>query len=429
MKNNVTSMPHSRLPTVGRPLALLLALAATVAGCGGPELPDAVAFEGARLITGTGEVIDQSVIIVNNGLVEAVGPATEVDASRAGNVIDVEGRTIMPALNNAHFHLPSERAARRAALQEAAYYGTGATLSMGLDEGPVGLQMRLETLPDAARSLSAGRGITSPEPGRSEVPFWVTSEEEARAAVRELAGQEVDVVKIWVDSRGGQYERLAPDLYGAVIDEAHANGLRVAAHVFTLEDAKGLLRAGVDIFAHGIRDMDVDDEVVELWKSRPEVVLIPNLPSPGVPSEVTWLAGTVPSERIAQMRGTQGDNPAQQEAFGIQARNLVRLHAEGIPVAFGTDGGNPWTVHQELEDMVRAGLEPADVLVAATSTSAAVMGLDDTGSLRPGQRADFVVLDRNPLEDITNTRSITDVYLAGVRVDRDAISARLLGER
>ncbi len=334
----------------------------------------------------------------------------------------------MPTLHNAHFHLPSDRYGRTAEFQQAAYYGAGSASSFGLDEGTIGLQMRTESIPDAARSQSAGRGITSPEPGRSEVPYWVTSEEEARAAVRELAAQSVDIVKIWVDSRGGRYERLSPELYGAIIDEAHSNELRVTAHVFRLEDAKGLLEAGIDVFAHGIRDMDIDDEVVEMWKARPEVVLIPNLPGPGLPvGDMSWVSGTVPAERIAQMEANQSENPAAQNAFGIQARNLVRLHAEGIPIAFGTDGGNSWTMHQELEDMVRAGLSPADVIMAATNTSAATMQLDDSGTISVGKSADFIVLDANPLDDITNTRMISDVYLFGVRVDREGISARMLG--
>ncbi|MGB1656034.1 MAG: amidohydrolase family protein [Longimicrobiales bacterium] len=421
---SATSRSARRRPYA--PLAVVVVLVA--AACGGPSMPNAVAYHGARVITGDGAVIEDATLIVENGVFTAVGPSSAIDGSDAGTQIDMSGKTVMPTLNNAHFHLPSERAARTAELQQAAYYGAGAASSFGLDEGTIGLEMRSESIPDAARSQSAGRGITSPEPGRSEVPYWVTTEDEARAAVQELAALDVDIVKIWVDDRGGRYERLSPELYGAVIDEAHANGLRVTAHVFRLEDAKGLLEAGIDQFAHGIRDMDVDDEVIEMWKARPEVVLIPNLPGPGVPAgDLSWMSGTVPAERIAQMEANQSENPAAQEAFGIQARNLVRLHAEGIRVAFGTDGGNSWTVHQELEDMVRAGLSPADVIAAATSTAAATMELDDTGAIAVGKSADFIVLDANPLDDITHTRMISDVYLYGSRVDRAGISSRLLG--
>ena len=392
-------------------------------------MSDAVAYEGVRVITGDGTVIEEAILIVQNGTFVEVGPSSDIDGSAVGSRVDLSGKTVMPTLNNAHFHLPSEREARILELQQAAYYGTGATFSFGLDEGATGLVMRSELIQDGARSLSAGRGITAPEPGRSEVPHWVTSEEEARAAVQELAAQEVDIVKIWVDSRGGQYQRLSPALYSAIIDEAHGHGIPVTAHVFRLEDAKGLLEAGVDVFAHGIRDVDVDDEVIEMWRERPEVVLIPNLPGPGLPvGDMSWTAGTVSAERIAQMESnpTSFSDQASQ-AFGIQARNLVRLHQEGIRVAFGTDGGNSWTAHQELEDMVRAGLSPSDVLVAATSAAAAVMGLDETGLIAQGKSADFIVLEANPLDDITNTRGIIDVYLRGERIDRPGISARILG--
>lgn len=405
----------------------LILLVATA--CGGSDMSDAVAYEGVRVITGDGTVIEEAILIVQNGTFVEVGPSSDIDGSVVGSRVDLSGKTVMPTLNNAHFHLPSEREARILELQQAAYYGTGATFSFGLDEGATGLVMRSELIQDGARSLSAGRGITAPEPGRSEVPHWVTSEEEARAAVQELAAQEVDIVKIWVDSRGGQYQRLSPALYSAIIDEAHGHGIPVTAHVFRLEDAKGLLEAGVDVFAHGIRDVDVDDEVIEMWRERPEVVLIPNLPGPGLPvGDMSWTAGTVSAERIAQMESnpTSFSDQASQ-AFGIQARNLVRLHQEGIRVAFGTDGGNSWTAHQELEDMVRAGLSPSDVLVAATSAAAAVMGLDETGLIAQGKSADFIVLEANPLDDITNTRGIIDVYLRGERIDRPGISARILG--
>ena len=212
-----------------------------------------------------------------------------------------------------------------------------------------------------------------------------------------------------------------------MIDEAHANGLRVAAHVFRLEDAKGLLRAGVDAFAHGIRDMDIDDELVELWRERPDVVLIPNLPGPGVVEDFGWLSGTVPGDRIAEMNASSTDRPAAQESFGIQARNLVRLSQEGFKVAFGTDGSSPWAVHQELADMVRTGMTPADVIVAATSASAEFMRADDLGTVEAGNSADFIVLDANPLDDITNTRAISAVHLRGVAVDRDGLGERFRG--
>ena len=399
-------------------LSLIALLGACAPGSDAPE-STAVAYEGARVIVGDGTVIDDAVFVVDDGLFTQVGAQGAVEIPDGAARMDLGGKTVMPALVNAHVHLDPERDARTGQLQHMAYYGASLVVSLGHDEGDAPFEMRNEIVPDGARSQTAGRGITTPEPGRSEVPYWVTTEEEARDAVRELAAQQVDIVKIWVDDRGGQYERLSPELYGAVIDEAHANSLRVTAHVFRLEDAKGLLRAGIDAFAHGIRDMDVDDEVVELWRERPDVVLVPNLPGPGVVEEFGWLSGTVPADRIAEMNAGSTDRPAAQESFGIQARNLVRLGQEGVKVAFGTDGSSPWAVHQEMADMVRTGMSPGDVIQAATSTSAEFVGADDLGTVEAGKSADFLVLDANPLDDITNTRVISAVYLRGVAVDRD----------
>ena len=242
--------------------------------------------------------------------------------------------------------------------------------------------------------------------------------------MQELAGQDVGLIKIWVDDRNGLYEKLSPALYGAVIDEAHRRNVRVTAHVFTLEDAKGLLQAGLDAFAHGIRDMDVDDELMSLWRDRLDVVLVPNLPNPGVPVDLSWLS-TVPPDRLAEMQENASvERPDVQERFGIQARNLERLSSRAVKVAFGTDGSTPWAVHLEMEDMVRAGMSPAAVITAATGTSAKLLQMPDVGTLAVGKSADFIVLAANPLEDITNTRRIDAVYLRGTAVDREGLAAR-----
>ncbi len=408
------------------PLTLLAAC-----GDGGEETapaPDRLAFAGARILTGNPEApVGDGVLVVEGDRILAVGARGQVQIPDGTTVLDASGQTIMPAIINTHMHLGSTRAELTGQLEHLAFYGVGAAASLGMDGEEITFELRERPVPGAARVLSAGRGITRPEPGRSEVPYWVNTEEEARSAVRELAEREVDLVKIWVDDRGGQYEKLDASLYGPIIDEAHRHGLRVTAHIFSLEDTKGLLRAGIDAFAHGIRDRDVDDELMELWGERPHVVLVPNLPDPGVARDLSWLGGTVPADRLAEMQAGAVDRPQAREGFGIQARNLMRIHGAGLPVAFGTDGSAPWAAHQEMADMVLAGMDPADVVVAATRNSAELLELENTGTLEPGMIADFIVLDGNPLEDIRNTRRISDVYLRGVRVDREGISRRLLG--
>ena len=401
-----------------------------VAGCAGPETGgEATVFEGARLIVGDGSAaIEDAVFVVEGDRITQAGQRADVEIPESATRVDLSGKTVMPTLVNTHVHLASTRAERIDQLQHMAYYGAGLAVSLGLDDGDVAFEMRDEVIADGARSRTAGRGITAPEEGRTEVPIWITSEAEARTAVQELAANQVDLIKIWVDTRNDQFVKLTPALYGAVIDEAHSEGLRVTAHIFNLEDAKGLLRAGIDAFAHGIRDMDIDDEVVELFAEHPNVVLVPNLPGSGVAADFSWLSGTIPRDQIEQMQEGSVDQPAAQEAFGIQARNLARLHAEGVTVAFGTDGGAGWSPHAEMEDMVRAGMTPADVIVSATRNSADFLALDDVGTLEAGKSADFVVLEANPLDDITNTRQIEAVYLRGTKVDRAGLSASWTGQ-
>ncbi len=380
----------------------------------------ATAFEGARLIVGDGQTIENATFVVDDTRFVAVGATGAVEVPEGAARVDLTGMTVMPAIVDAHVHLSTTREALIEDLEMRAYFGVGAALSLGSDGEDAPLEVRDELVPAGARYKSAGRGITSPEPGRSEVPHWVTTEDDARQAVRDEAARDVDMLKIWVDDRNGQYERLSSELYGAVIDEAHQTGLRVAAHIFRLEDAKGLLEAGVDAFAHGVRDMDVDDEFVAMVQERPNVVLIPNMPGRGVPTDLDWLSGALPvdDEEFAELEAANVERPEAQEAFGIQARNLARLSEAGMTIAIGTDGNTPWAPHVEMEDMVAAGMSPADVLVAATHNAAAFAGFDDMGTVAAGKSADFVVLEANPLDDITNTRRIAEVYLRGAAVNR-----------
>jgi imidazolonepropionase-like amidohydrolase len=180
-----------------------------------------------------------------------------------------------------HKHLAVTRDALVDQLQHLAYYGIGVAMSLGQDTGDVAFQVRAETIPNGARFRTAGRGLTGPEPGRTEAPYWVRTEAEARKDVQELAVKKVDLVKFWVDDRDHTVTKLSPALYGAGIDEAHKHGLKTIAHIYTLEDAKGVLRARIDYFAHSVRDRDIDDEFVNMMKARPNMIVDPNLPDRG----------------------------------------------------------------------------------------------------------------------------------------------------
>jgi len=406
---------------------MLLFLIAVFAFNTQSQTPAATVFEGARLIVGDGSApIENSAFVVQNNRFLQVGRRGQVNVPAGAARVDLTGKTVMPAIVDAHTHQPQMREELIDSLQRKAYYGVAALISLGQDTGDQPYQMRQQIIPNAALFRTAGRGITSPEPGRTNAPYWVTTDAEARKAVQELAVKKPDLVKIWVDDRNGQYKKLSPELYRAVIDEAHKHNLRVTAHIVTLADAKDLLRAGLDGFAHTVRDRDVDDEFITLIKQRPNFFQIPNLPDRGVRTDLTWLSGSVPADQLKKLQDESTDRPEAQRAYGIQARNLARINREGIRIALGTDGNVPWAHHIEMEDMVVAGMTPAQVITAATRNAAQVLNLTDLGTVAAGKSVDFLVLDANPLENITNTRRISSVYLRGAMVDRAALRNRMV---
>jgi imidazolonepropionase-like amidohydrolase len=396
----------------------LLTCVLALAGAALTAQSSAVVFEGARVIVGDGKTIDGATIVMQDGRFTQVGPAAAVKAPGGATRVSLAGKTVMPAIVDTHVHTSTTEPELVADLQRRARFGVGAALSMGTDGTDAAFVQRGKIVPSLARIFTAGRGITAPEKGRTEVPYWITTADEGRKAVRELAAKKVDIVKIWVDDRDGKYQKLTPALYGAVIDEAHKNQLRVTAHIFSLDDAKGLLKAGVDSFAHGIRDRDLDDELIALVKARPTFVLIPNMPDRGVAVDYSWLRGQVSDAELAKIQAASTDRPQAQQAWAIQGRNLAKMSAAGVKITVGTDGNTAWAPHVEMADMVAAGMTPAQVITAATKNGAEFLRIANSGTIANGMSADFLVLDANPLDDITNTRKISRVYLRGAEVPR-----------
>jgi imidazolonepropionase-like amidohydrolase len=398
-------------------------IAAVLAGLSVPATAHAqvTAFEGARIIVGDGSpAIEKGTIVVNGTTIQAVGANVQVPAG--AQRVNLAGKTVMPMILDTHIHAPATHDQVIRDLKRRVYWGVGAAMSMGTDTTDLPFKVRDETknMPGTARLLTAGRGVTGIEKGREPAAYWVGTVAEARKVVQENAAKRPDIIKIWVDNRDNTVPKLTPELYGAIIEEAHKQKIRVTAHIFDLEDAKGLLKANVDAFAHSVRDRDVDQEFLNMMKQRPNITVNPNLPSPGKTWDTSWLQGKIPADEYAAVQKGNVDNPKQAEAFGIQARNLKKLSDQGTRIVLGTDGNIPWAPHQEMEAMAMSGMTPMQVIVASTGRAAEFLRLTDTGTLQAGKNADLIVLDANPLDTITNTRRINAVYLRGQMVNRSA---------
>jgi len=397
--------------------------------------------------------MENAAFLVENGHIVKVGRKGAVQAPAGAERVDLTGKTVMPALIDTHIHIGYQKGPSYSPenytyenltdqLRRYAFAGVGAVLSLGTDPGDLPFQVRAEQEMNGGTLFRlAGRGIAAPNAGPADPAlkpsaYGVATEAEARQAVREQIARHVDFIKIWVDDRNGTVTKLSPELYRAVIDEAHKGGTRVVAHVYYLDDAKDLARAGIDGFAHLVRDRELDDATVALIR-RQNIMVMPNL---GLAQSRTYsrppawlddalLRQTVPSTIIARMRAAYDTRPpaaveSARRTYAIMQRNLAKLNMAGAHIGFGTDSGaapdyfHAYNAHRELQLMVEAGMTPAQALTAATVTAANFLRLKDRGTLISGNSADFIVLEANPLDDIANTKKIVNVYLKGKEVDR-----------
>ena len=407
-----------------------------------------------RVIDGTGRppAEDATILIEGNRIKAIQSAAAAVPA--AARVLDLHGDTVMPGLINAHGHLALVVNGQNSAtgyteenilaeLRQYESYGVTTMLSLGLNRDLLYSirQQQREGKLDGATVLTADRGIGVPDaapplPAAPDQNYRPASAAEARAAVDAMAKRHADMVKVWVDSLGGTKPSMQPDIYRAVIEEAHKHHLRVAAHVYYLADAKSLVDDGVDVLAHSVRDKPVDQELISAIKRR-GVWYIPTFTvdesfyiyaeHPGFmqldffkDAIFPVLLNTLTSDAYAE-KTNQDPKTAQHKAdFAMDQQNLKAVYDAGVLVGFGTDSGAMptripgFSEHRELEDMVRAGLTPMQAIVCATRSNAALLGIESQrGTLQPGKRADLIVLAANPLDDITNTRSIVTIFHDG----------------
>jgi len=418
--------------TAGALLLTAFNLSAAAPSPDDASVPNLVqAWVGARIIDGTGKpAIENATLVIRSGHIEAVGKRVKIPAG--AERIDATGKTIIPGLINAHGHLNTET-------QLGVYLRDGITtvLSLGGDKE---FALR-ESCAKAAPGTVPRLYVAGPIQDSSAIPgaVAVTTPEQARKSVDDLIRNKPDIIKVRIDDFRGARQKMPPEVYGAVIDEAHKNGFRTAAHIVFLNDAKGVLRAGVDYIAHSVRDQEVDEEFIALMKKRHvsysptltrELAVFAYSETPSFFSDPFFLKEADPAE-IAQMQdpkrqGTMKTDPAAQwykEHLPVAMRNLKILSDAGINIAMGTDsGGGPgrfqgYFEHLELEYETKAGLTPMQALVSATGGAAKAINITrEVGTLEKGKLADFLVLTANPLEDIKNTRAIESVWVGGVRV-------------
>jgi imidazolonepropionase-like amidohydrolase len=423
-------------------LSLLL-----IAACKSNEQGDQpyTAFTGATIIDGSGSTpIQDGVLLISKGRVVAVGKKEEVTIPDNSTIRDISGKTIVPGFINGHGHVGDVKGIEGGHysreniidnLSIYARYGITTVASLGGDKpDAVPLRAVNDTMAtQRARLFIAGEVINGKTPA------------EAVEAVDRNHRMGVDLMKIRVDDNLGTSPKMPEDIYRAVINRSHELGYKIATHMYYLEDARKLLEAGSDMLAHSIRDVSVDDTFVQLIKEK-KVCYCPTLTRElstyvyGDTAEFftdpfftrRYDSATVqplrdPARQL-QVRNSQSAKTYRQQ-LPVAMANLKKLCDSGVPIVFGTDSGMParfigYFEHLEMKMMADAGLTPMQIIVSATKNAAEYLGLKDLGTLSPGHRADFIIVNADPLTDIQNMRQFSAVFINGDSVSLPASGGR-----
>ncbi|MEV7095222.1 amidohydrolase family protein [Amycolatopsis sp. NPDC051045] len=381
---------------------------------------------GARVFDGERRT-DHTAVRLADGRIAAVGDDT---LRRPGDEhVDACGGTLLPGLIDAHVHLLP------GAPRQALTFGVTTVLDMFSKPDTVREALARAAGPDAADVRSSSVGATAPggHPSMMYAPFpCVTGPQDAERFVADRVAEGAAHLKVlYDDGTGGPMPMpsLAVPTIAALAEAAHRAGLVVAAHVSTARGAVDLLPTGVDVLAHVPFDALTGHQVAAIAAAGIAVVstlsVADGFPGGALLGEPALVRRLGPAWCAVLERQRRRWRPPQLPDFAAARANARLLHEAGVPLLAGTDAPNPGTVHgaslhRELGHLVAAGLPPAAALTAATARPADVFGLADRGRIRPGLRADLVLVDGHPDEDITRTPHLAAVWKQGVRADLDA---------
>ena len=413
------------------PSALIFLMVALLFAASAPA--QVTVLSRATVIDGSGAPPQMDItIVMENGRIRDIGPAAKTSAPAGATVLDLAGKFIVPGIINAHGHVGAKTEPQ---LRQYALYGVTTATSMQTDPDEV-VQVREAQKRGELRGarVSTVKYRFAPDPE-------VVTPAQARAKVDEIVAAGADYIKVWVDSGFGTRAKLSPEFCAAVLDQARKHGKLTFGHAYELVDARMLVERGLNVLAHNVRDREVNADFIAMLKQR-NVALIPTL----LRDEFLFAYGEapawiddpffqrfVPPERLAvlktKIRAEQAKHPQRpmfKAGFEMNKINLQKLSDGGVRIALGTDSGGAadrffiqgFSEHREMELMVQSGLTPMQVIQSFSKGASEVLGIDkDFGTLAKGKAADLLVLDKNPLDNITNMRSIQTIYLGGKKFE------------
>ena len=418
------------------PIPLIIAAAALLFA--GRAAAQITVLTHVTVIDGTGAAAQNDItIVMENGRIRDMGPSSNISPPASATVLDLTGKFVVPGIINAHGHVEAKRDPQ---LRQYALYGVTTTTNMGFDPDDIA-----EFKAEQQRGNLRGARILTVKYRFMSAPFKPGSEyntpEAARAKVDEIVARGADFIKVWIDSQNGKLVKLSPEFCEAVMDQARKHGKITMAHVYEYADAKMIVDKGVNILAHNVRDQEIDTDFIATLKRR-NVSVISTLAreegmfvygeAPAWIEEAFFRKGLSP-ERLEILKTKKREEQAKdpelarnKRAFEIDKINLKKLSDAGIRIALGTDsGGAPdrffiqgFFEHRQMELMVQAGLTPMQVIQAFSKGASEALGIDkEFGTLAKGKAADLLALEKNPLENIANMRTIQAVYLGGKKFE------------